>query len=250
MRTDEEEYLYCAMIIGEYLLTGGAEVSRVEDTIIRICKAYGAERVDVFTITACIVATIYGKDFGTCTQTRRIQSVRTDFTLLEKLNDLSRRICAEKPEFSRIQEELDTILKTPGYSFPMQLVTYALISGSFAVFFGGTWKDMIASAIIGLILKCEEAALKKLHINFFVLAMLCSVIGGLCANLFVSLGVGDYVDKISIGNIMLFIPGLAFTNAIRDMFKGDMVTGLIKFSESILLAITIALGFLLSGYLF
>ena len=101
-----------------------------------------------------------------------------------------------------------------------------------------------------LILKCEEAALKKLHINFFVLTMLCSVIGGLCANLFVSLGIGDYVDKISIGNIMLFIPGLAFTNAIRDMFKGDMVTGLIKFSESILLAITIALGFLLSGYLF
>ena len=42
MKTYEEKYLYYAMIIGEYLLTGGAEVSRVEDTIIRICKAYGA----------------------------------------------------------------------------------------------------------------------------------------------------------------------------------------------------------------
>lgn len=43
MRCEEaEQYLYYAMTIGEHLLISGAEVGRVEDTIRRICMAYGA----------------------------------------------------------------------------------------------------------------------------------------------------------------------------------------------------------------
>lgn len=45
MRCEEaEQYLYYAMTIGEQPISG-AEVGRVEDTIRRICMAYGAERV-------------------------------------------------------------------------------------------------------------------------------------------------------------------------------------------------------------
>ena len=57
-REEAEKYLYYAMTIGEQLLISGAEVGRVEDTIRRICLAYGAERVDVFSITSSIVTTM------------------------------------------------------------------------------------------------------------------------------------------------------------------------------------------------
>lgn len=63
-REEAEQYLYYAMTIGEQLLCCGAEVGRVEDTIRRICLAYGATRADVFSITSSIVTTIYGEDFG------------------------------------------------------------------------------------------------------------------------------------------------------------------------------------------
>ena len=59
-REEAEQYLYYAMTIGEQLLCCGAEVGRVEDTIRRICLAYGATRADVFSITSSIVTTIYG----------------------------------------------------------------------------------------------------------------------------------------------------------------------------------------------
>ena len=58
-REEAEQYLYYAMTIGEQLLCCGAEVGRVEDTIRRICLAYGATRADVFSITSSIVTTIY-----------------------------------------------------------------------------------------------------------------------------------------------------------------------------------------------
>lgn len=249
-REEAEQYLYCAMSIGEQLLISGAEVGRVEDTICRICKAYGAERVDVFSITSSIVTTMYGEEFGSCTQTRRVSGMANDLHKLDCLNQLSRKICAMHPEPSEIKAELAGIVNGPRYSFGMHLLIYGLVSGSFSVFFGGDWKDMAVSAVIGVLLKFLEAFVKKGAVNGLITALICSTAGGFLANLAVQAGLGNHVDLISIGNIMLFIPGLAFTNALRDMFSGDTITGLIRFMESILLAVIIALGFAASNFLF
>ena len=42
---------------------------------------------------------------------------------------------------------------------------------------------------------------------------------------------------------MLMIPGIALTNAIRDMLLGDIATGLLRLSNALLIAGAIALGF-------
>ena len=244
-REEAEQYLFYAMTIGEMLLTSGAEVGRVEDTIRRICMAYGAKRVDVFSITSSIVTTMYGEEFGICTQTRRVSGMSNDFNKLDELNCLSREICTQKPSVEEIKKELERIEKGPQYSFGSQVFIYALVSGSFSVFFGGDFRDMLASALIGAILKFLESFVKKGAANTLLTALICSIAGGFLANLAVRTGLGHHADLISIGNVMLLIPGIAFTNSLRDMFSGDTITGLIRFMESILLAIIIALGFAL-----
>ena len=45
-----------------------------------------------------------------------------------------------------------------------------------------------------------------------------------------------------IGNIMLLVPGVAFVNALRDMIGGDMMSGILRVCESILLAVFLAAG--------
>lgn len=249
-REEAEQYLFCAMSIGEQLLICGAEVGRVEDTIRRICMAYGASRVDVFSITSSIITTMYGEGFETCTQTRRVSGMANDLHKVDELNQLSRKICDEKPEPGMIKEELEKILNGPRYSFGVRMLIYALISGSFSVFFGGNLKDMVASAIIGVMLEFLEAFLKKGSFNTLVTALISSTVGGFLANLAVKFGLGNHADLISIGNIMLLIPGIPFTNSLRDMFSGDTITGLIRFIESIILAIVIALGFTFANFLF
>ena len=67
--------------VGELLLTNGAEVKRVEETIVRMGRAYGASETDVFAITSSIVVTITFPDGEMLTQTKRIRSSGdTDFT--------------------------------------------------------------------------------------------------------------------------------------------------------------------------
>jgi uncharacterized membrane protein YjjP (DUF1212 family) len=50
------------------------------------------------------------------------------------------------------------------------------------------------------------------------------------------------VDKIIIGSIMLLVPGLSITNAIRDTIAGDLVAGISRGLEAFLVAVAIAVG--------
>lgn len=235
--------LSIAMEIGERLLISGAEVSRVEDTITRICLAYGARRVDVFTITSSIVVTAWGEGGLPLTQTRRVTGLSYDLTALGELNALSRRICARKPAAVPVAEELARIDDLPKYGFGVTLFIYALVSAAFSIFFGGSVRDAAASAIIGILIKLMQAALARLRVNSLLSALLCSVVGGVSAWFIVNCALADSVGSISIGNIMLLIPGIALTNSIRDMFSGDTISGLLRFTEALVLSVVIALGF-------
>ena len=90
-----ERVLHELLKMGEMLLGCGAEINRVEDTMTRLGRAYGAKRVDIFVITSDIVLTVLFDDGAELTQTRRISgSPATDFAKLEALNALSRKVCA------------------------------------------------------------------------------------------------------------------------------------------------------------
>ena len=236
-------YLYLALNIGEQMLMSGAEVGRVEDSIRRICTAYGAVRVDVFSITSSIVVTMYSPDFGSLTQTRRISGLGTDMHRLDKLNQLSRSICSGKPPLEDAARELAQIRSSKQYPFVVQLLIYAVISASFTIFFGGNWRDAIVSGILGMVLKVFEQLLNRYDVNPFLSAFLFSLLGGFGAIFAVNHGFAYSMDKIRIGNIMLRIPGIKLTNSIRDFFSGDTMTGILGFLEAVLLSMTIAFGF-------
>lgn len=108
---------------------------------------------------------------------------------------------------------------------------------------------MLVSAGIGVCLKFADAFLQRGSSNPLLIALLCAMVGGLLSNLAVFAGLGDSADSISIGNIMLLIPGMAFTNSIRDIFSKDMITGVVRFVEAVVLAIVIALGFTFTNFL-
>jgi uncharacterized membrane protein YjjP (DUF1212 family) len=60
---------------------------------------------------------------------------------------------------------------------------------------------------------------------------------------------GQDANKIIIGNIMLLIPGIALTNSLRDMISGDIMSGMLRFFDAILVAAAIAAGYILAAQL-
>ena len=101
-----DQILHGLLDMGQMLLLCGAEINRVEDTMTRLGRAYGAKKVDIFAITSDIVLTILFEDGVELTQTRRIRkSSSFDFVKLEQLNALSRKICAAAAPISRARRK-------------------------------------------------------------------------------------------------------------------------------------------------
>ena len=153
----EREYaaiLKRAMNIGEMMLKSGSEVGRIEDTISRICLAYGALRADVLTITSSIIVTLETPDGDNITHTRRITSRDYDMMKLESLNRLSRTVCETCMPVEEIDRQLAEIDKIRHLPWFVTLFAFLISASSFCVFFGGTWRDALAvllpAAIMGV----------------------------------------------------------------------------------------------------
>ncbi len=238
-----EEILDIALDVGVAMLECGAEIHRVEDTMTRICRAYGAREIEVFAITSLIVAQIRMPDETYSSQTRRILHSRNHLARLEELNALSREICRAPLSYQVVNERLEIIHHYRPVPEWLCYVGGMLATGCFTIFFGGTWLDGLAAAAIGLIMTLIERRGKPV-INAMAGTFINAFIAGTLALLCVALGFGHNADKVIIGTIMLEIPGMAFGNALRDMLCGDTLAGALRFIQAILQALIMAGGYL------
>lgn len=243
----QEQILSCALDIGEQMLLCGAEVGRVETAVQFVCSAYGCRRTDVFTITSSIVVSVEDGEGHHGTQTRRITGSGTDLSKLHRLNELSREVCSDKPDYEYIRSRLHQICVEDPYPLWLQALGSALIAFSFAIFFGGSWIDGLVAAPLGFALRYLTWLLQRSGMNQIFINAVASFLLAVSALLLTRGGIGQDVNKIIIGNIMLLIPGIALTNSLRDMISGDIMTGMLRFFDAVLVAAAIAAGYILAA---
>lgn len=240
--TDTQILVSAVLDLGERMLMSGGEIYRVEDTIRRICRAYKAESVNVFALASMITLTVKINNEEPYTQMRRVGRQTIDFDYLNSLNKLSRRICENPPAVIYLKSEIEKISKNP-YPKGVKLITCAIISFSFSLYWGGSIEDAAASCLIGMALKQIIDFLERKNVASILVAFSASVFSALMAICLFVAGVGDKIDNIVIGNIILLVPGLLMTNSIGDMINGDMISGIMRLSEAVFIGIAIATGF-------
>lgn len=238
---DVNSVLHVAAYAGSLMLESGGETYRVEDIIKRICLIYGASEADSFvTPTGLMVSLTYNNE--TFSLIKRITSRTVNLDKIDKINDLSRKISINRPTVQELKKEIEAIEKSERYSFPVTLIFSALGAGSFSVLFGGNLKDVFAAFLIGIVINLITTTFNKLQVNAFFINSLGGGVATLLAYILHKLGIASNIDYTIIGAIMLLVPGLAITNAIRDTLAGDLLAGLTRGAEAILIAISIAVG--------
>ena len=241
--------LFSAVLdIAEQMIEVGAEIHRVEDSIRRVCKAYGVKRVDVYATTSNVILSV--EDETLTTHTRRIRQTGTDIEKLDQLNTLVRDMTERTPTAEDKQARLAAIRRTSGYPTAVTVLMYGVIAASFCLFFGGrNLAEISAAAIIGLLVGLTSKGVEHFTLNKLLSRFLCSFLA--CGGAFLCLRFGwiPKVDNVIIGNIMSLIPGIGLTNSLRDLFTGDSITGILRSIEAVLLALAIAGGYLLAAFL-
>lgn len=235
--------LNLAVEIGYRLQESGAEIYRVEEAVRRIFQAYGVKKGEVFSIPNCLIVSVIDNDERPITRLRRIPIHGTDITRMERVYDFCRKICQETPEVEEALAQLYELDKEhPVLPLWMQLLGYFLGTGAFTLFWGGGFNDALAGGLCGVAIGLCLFYMGRFHVNLFVKTVLAAFVSAFLAAALVHFGVGQNTSYITIGAFMALVPGVVFTNFLRDIMAGDTVAGLIKLVEAVLTAGAIAIG--------
>ena len=239
---NERLLLEAVTTLGYRLAMSGAETFRVEETILRVLKTYGYH-AEAFAIPNCLIVSIITETGKPMTRMRRIGPHGNDLDAVERYANLSRAICAEAPPPEEIINKLQYVEDhRRSYSLTKQSIGFFLASFGFCFTFRGTFADALGAGLCGLIVLVVDLIMDKLNSTQFFR----TIIGAFCMAIFAyfihHLGLIQNADAAIIGALMLLVPGLLFTNALRDVMYGDTNSGLNRLVLVLLIAVAIALG--------
>ena len=239
---NERLLLEAATTLGYRLAMSGAETFRVEESILRVLKTYGYE-AEAFAIPNCLIVSIITASDQPMTRMRRIGPHGNDLDAVELYSGLSRAICNRRPEPEELMRwiaHVDGMRRS--YTLPLQALGFFLASFGFCFTFSGTFADALGAGLCGLIVLAVDKLMDKLNSTQFFR----TIIGAFCMAIFAyaahHLGLVQNADAAIIGALMLLVPGLLFTNAMRDVMYGDTNSGLNRVVLVLLIAVAIALG--------
>ena len=239
---DYNTLLELATEVAHRLAMCGAETFRVEDSVILIMQAYGVE-AEAFAIPNCLTVSIETPEGIPMTRMKRIGYHGNDLDSVERYSNLSRRICREKPdpkEAFQWLKEADASKRQ--YRLPILLAGNFLGACGYSIFFGGSFADSLWAGICGILVGVVGLIMDRVKANAFFRTIIASF---LMAVLAYTLSVFDVVknpDTVIIGTLMILVPGLLFTNALRDIIYGDTNSGLNRIVMVFMIAVAIALG--------
>ncbi len=241
---DYEKLVNLATDVGCRLMSSGAEIYRVEDSVSRVLRAYGVEAPEVFALPNCLIVSINTPDGRPITRMRRIPVHGTDIEELDIYNEISRELCSQTPPVGEALDMLSRITSVRRSFRPTEvLLGYSFATAFFTLLFGGSAMDAVCAFVCGSAVGlCLMFGSKIAGRNGFFLTVLGSAVAAFLAHLLVVGGLGFDVDTITIGVLMLLVPGVPLTNAMREILAGDIYSGLSRAAEAILTAAAIALG--------
>ena len=228
--------------IGYELAVAGAETYRVEETMRRVIEAYGTEG-QAFAIPNCVAVSFVAPNAKPLTIMKRVGYHGNDLERIEKLNALSRRICAEVPEPEEAQRWLkETTAAVRRYAVWTYYLGNFMAAAGFCCVFGGTVRDWLWAGVSGLVIGFVTRCMDRLEVNPFFSTMAASFLMALPAYVAAGFGWLDCVAAVIIGALMLLVPGLLITNSMRDIIYGDTSSGVSRIVQVLLSAFAIALA--------
>ena len=136
----------------------------------------------------------------------------------------------------------DTKNKKAVFTFPVLLLGYFLGAFGFGIFLGGSFPDGICAGLCGIVAGTVSTIAVRQNANPFFHTIAASFFMALLAYGFGAAGIAPNADAVTIGALMILVPGLLFTNAMRDIIYGDINSGVNRIVQVFLVAAALAVG--------
>ena len=234
---DNSKIMELAYEAGAILLENGAEISRVDETMRRIAGHYGVDDESFFVLSNGIMAT--AKGFA---RTKFIPIKGTSLDKVVAVNQLSREVSEGKCDLEQLESRLKAIRAMRPKPAWEQIAASAFGSAAFCIIFGGGFADSIAAFVAGLVLWVYMLFVGYRHLSRIAGAITGGLLATLLCGVMFRLGLGTHLSNMIIGAIIPLIPGVPFTNGIRDLAHEDYIAGVTRLLDALLTFFCISMG--------
>lgn len=227
------EALDVASLAGDILLASGAEIFRVEETIDRIARAYGVKSSDAFVLSSGIFLTA---ESGKKQEFARVRHIPLSAARLDKVtavNQLSREIEEGLHTPKEAKAWLLDIQRMPEKPKMHQVLASGVGSACFCFLFGGDVVDSMVAFLSGFVLYVYLLYLLRGRMSKIATNISGGALVTLIAVFLYQAGIGHHLDKVIIGSIIPLVPGVNFTNAIRDIADQDYIAGSVRMLDAL-----------------
>ena len=232
--------LQIALYAGELLVRNGAEMYRAEETIIKISAAGGVHDITPFVTPTVLFVTSGGDE--NFIYTKNIKKRSNNIAKITLVNDFSRKFVEGRIDIAEAMDCLHKIDEHQGYPYRFLLFATGIGCGIFAVLVGGKFGDFIAAFIASYIAVFISDKIMARSRTVFTGNFIASMVVGIISVISFQIKLVDNLDNIIVGAALALVPGVAFTAGIRDFISGDLISGIARIGEAILVAIAIAFG--------
>lgn len=237
-----------AILLGEIMLKNGAETKRVEDAMYKLLNTTKMKHVEVVALTTSIVVTLSDPSIDHITAMTRIHERTTNLNRINLANISVDKYCNKEINLEELFHELKHIKKTNQYSGILKDIALALVPPAFTVMLNGTFIDAIAALICGVIIAVLNKMFSFIKINSFIKNSIIVIFVSVVASLLSKL-INSDIQNVVVGFIMPYVPGVAITNAARDTFNADYMSGAARMLDALVQALAVALGVFVGLYI-
>jgi uncharacterized membrane protein YjjP (DUF1212 family) len=245
---DNSKVMDLAYEAGAILLENGAEISRVEETMQRIAGHFGVEDESFFVLSNGIMATAKGY-----ARSKFIPIKGTSLDKVVAVNQLSREVAEGKCDLAQLETRLKAIHAMRQKPAWEQILASALGSAAFCIIFGGGFEDCLAALVAGMLLWGFMLFVSYRHLSRIAGNLAGALLATVLCGVMYRIGLGTHLSNMIIGAIITLIPGVPFTNGIRDMANEDYIAGITRLLDALLtffcIAIGVAFAFLLDAWI-
>ncbi len=230
-------------LTSQIILENGGETYRAEETINFICKAAGVMEVDSFATPTGIYITLSVDGIENNTVIKRINKRTINLSKLNSVNNISRQLTQNTITMDEAIIQLEeTKNKTENNHKYLSLFYGGISAAFFTLLFGGGVLEFFISLTSGVIVTLAARKFESIHSYQFFSSIMAGIIIAFfaIAGTYIA-GFGNY-NYVIVGGMMPQLPGLAMTNAIRDTIRGDLVSGMARGAEALLVASSLAAG--------
>jgi len=236
-----KEIMDIALRTGTILLTSGAEIYRVEDTITRVCESYGV-KCENFVLPTGIFVSIKTANGESFSEIKRIKGRKVNLHSIELVNTFSRSLQKEPLSYEKANKILSEIENTPQFELHTRILAAGTWAFVFTLLFKGMFSEGMAAAFICMIAYLIKTKISEIGfyevLEFFVSGMGTALMSLLAVKMFPQMN----IYKIIIGSIVTFVPGVAIANSVNDALRGDIVSSLAGIGEAVLVVTALGAG--------